>query len=98
MSAQFQYSFQPVLCVREIRQRPFCNLRHMFISIALKLGCNQKWIADQTGTSIAMIQEHYGRYIRHDGDALLRNYVESIKTNKQNEESETLGETLETPN
>jgi len=38
----------------------------------LTLGCNQKWIAEQTGTSIAMIQEHYGKFIRDDGDALLR--------------------------
>ena len=27
-----------------------------------------------------MIQEHYGRYIRDDGDALLRAYVEQPKT------------------
>jgi len=43
------------------------------------LGCNQKWIAEQTGTSIAMVQEHYGKYIRADGDALLRAYVTQPK-------------------
>lgn len=46
----------------------FYNARHTFISIALTLGCNQKWIAEQTGTSIAMLQEHYGKDIRDDGD------------------------------
>jgi hypothetical protein len=30
----------------------------------------QKWIAEQTGTSVQMIQEHYGKYIREDGDTL----------------------------
>jgi hypothetical protein len=45
----------------------------------LTLGSNQKWIAEQTGASIAMIQEHYGKYICDDGDALLRAYVEKPK-------------------
>src|SRR5262249_17953895 len=60
----------------KVRPRPFYNVRHTFISVALTIGCNPKWIAEQTGTSIAMIQEHYGKYIRDDGDALLRAYVE----------------------
>jgi len=72
-------SFQPALRVLGLRPRPFYNLRHTYISVALTLGCNQKWIAEQTGTSIAMIQEHYGKYIRDDGDALLRAYVERPK-------------------
>lgn|GEM_PF-2578762 len=40
-----------------------------------------------------MMQEHYGRYIRDDGDALLRAHVE--KPNEATEEeTETLGETF----
>ena len=39
--------------------------------------CNQKWIAEQTGTSIAMIQDHYGQYIRDDGDALSEHTLSS---------------------
>jgi len=65
--------------VLKLRQRPFYNLRHTFISVALTIGCNQKWIAEQTGTSVQMIQEHYGKYIRDDGDAILRAYVEKPK-------------------
>ena len=61
--SEFARGFQAVLRVLKIRPRPFYNTRHTFISVALTLGCNQKWIAEQTGTSIAMIQEHYGRYI-----------------------------------
>jgi integrase len=72
-------SFQPVLRVLKIRPRPFYNLRHSFISIALTLGSNPKWIAEQTGTSVAMIQEHYGKYIRDDGDAHLRAYIKKPK-------------------
>src|SRR5262245_57143951 len=77
--SEFARGFQAVLRVLEIRQRPFYNTRHTFISVALTLGCNQKWIAEQTGTSIAMIQEHYGKFIRDDGDQLLRAYVEQSK-------------------
>ena len=75
--AEFGRAFQGVLRVLKLRPRPFYNARHTYISVALTLGCNQKWIAEQTGTSVAMIQEHYGKFIRDDGDALLRAYVES---------------------
>ncbi len=74
--SEFARGFQAVLRVLKLRPRPFYNLRHTFISVALTIGCNQKWIAEQTGTSIAMIQNHYGRYVRDDGDALLRAYVD----------------------
>jgi integrase len=92
--AEFGRAFQGVLRVLEIRPRPFYNLRHTFISIALTLGCNQKWIAEQTGTSIAMIQEHYGRYIRDDGDALLRAYVEKPKADEIEEKTGTFAGTF----
>jgi integrase len=87
-------SFQPVLPVLKIRPRPFYNLRHTFISIALTLGCNQKWIAEQTGTSVQMIQEHYGKYIRDDGDALLRAYVEKPKQAAKEQKTETFAGTF----
>src|ERR1051325_6838397 len=87
-------SFQPVLRVLKLRPRPFYNTRHTFISIALTLGCNQKWIAEQTGTSIAMIQEHYGRYIRDDGDLLLRAYLAKPKPAKNKQRTETLPQTF----
>jgi hypothetical protein len=82
------------LRVLQIRPRPFYNTRHTFISVALTLGYNQKWIAEQTGTSIAMLQENYGKYIRDDGDALLRAYVESEKRDSVEEETETFTETF----
>ena len=42
-----------------------------------------------------MIEEHYGKYIRDDGDKLLREYVASA-TLSEEEESATLGETFST--
>ena len=77
--SEFAGGFQAVLRSLKIRPRPFYYTRHTFISVALTLGCNQKWIAEQTGTSIAMIQEHYGKFIRDDGDALLRACVAQSK-------------------
>ena len=67
---------------------------HTYINVALMLGGNQKWIAEQTGTSIAMIQEHYGKYIRDDGDALLRAYVEAVNDGKIEERSGTFAGTF----
>ena len=52
------------------------------------------WIAEKTGTSIAMIQEHYGKYIRDDGDAPLRAYVETSKPDVSNEKTGTFSETF----
>ncbi len=92
--SEFARGFQGVLRVLEIRQRPFYNTRHTYISVALTLGCNQKWIAKQTGTSIAMIQENYGKYIRDDDDALLRAYVQTPKQEVIEEGTETFTETF----
>ena len=90
----FGSKFQDVLRVLEIRPRHFYNTRHTYISVALTLGCNPKWIAEQTGTSLAMIQQNYGKYIRDDGDALLRAYVENLKTDQNEEKTETFTETF----
>lgn len=92
--SEFARGFQAVLRVLKIRHRPFYNLRHTFISIALTLGCNQKWIAEQTGTSVQMIQEHYGKYIRSDGDALLRAYVEKPSDTAIEQKTGTFAETF----
>jgi integrase len=91
---KFERRFQDVLRVLNIRPRPFYNTRHTYISVALTLRCNPKWIAEQTGTSIAMIQQNYGKYIRDDGDAPLRAYVENPKTEQNEEETETFTETF----
>jgi integrase len=86
-----RYSFQPVLRILKIRPRPFYNLRHSYISISLTEGTNQKYIAEQTGTSVQMIENHYGKYIRDDGDAPMRAYVERLKQSPILAETGTLG-------
>jgi len=55
-----------------IKPRKFYATKHTYISVALTAGCNLKWLAEQCGTSVAMIEKHYGRYIKDDGDAPLR--------------------------
>jgi hypothetical protein len=41
-----------------------------------------------------MIQEHYGKYIRDDGDALLRAYVEQPKRDAIKQKTGTFSETF----
>src|SRR5258707_10913674 len=41
------------------------TMRHPFISIGLSNGVNIKWLAEYCGTSVAMIEKHYGKYIRN---------------------------------
>jgi len=55
-----------------VKPRKFYATKHTYISVALSAGCNIKWLAEQCGTSVAMIEKHYGRYIKDDGDAPLR--------------------------
>jgi len=55
-----------------IKPRKFYATKHTYISVALSADVNIKWLAEQCGTSVAMIEKHYGRYIKDDGDAPLR--------------------------
>ncbi len=41
-----------------------------------------------------MIEQNYGKYIRDDGDAPLRAYVENRKTDQNEEKTETFTETF----
>jgi hypothetical protein len=56
----------------EIRPRKFYATRHTFISAALTAGLNVKFIAEYTGTSLAMIEQHYGRFLEAEANAQLR--------------------------
>lgn len=51
-------------------RKPYA-MRHSFISVGLSNGVNIKWLADYCGTSVAMIEKHYGKYIRNDADEQL---------------------------
>ena len=71
-----------------IRPRKFYATRHTFISVALTQGVKIKWLAEYCGTSVAMIEKHYGKYLNADSKEQLQRLF-GAKT-------ETFGETLET--
>jgi integrase len=77
------------LRAKGMRERKPYSTRHTFISAGLTNGANPKWLADYCGTSLAMIEKHYGKYIRNDSDEQLRRLLES----KSETSSETLGST-----
>jgi hypothetical protein len=57
------------------------------ISVGLTNGVKIKWLADYCGTSVAVIEKHYGKYLGGDTDEQLSRLVEA--------KTETLGETVE---
>jgi integrase len=71
-----------------VRPRKFYATRHTFISIGLSQGLNIKWLAEYCGTSVAMIEKHYGRYINSDS----REQLERLFGAKTETFSETLRE------
>jgi len=81
-----KYYWNRAMRAKKIRPRKFYATRHTYISVALMEGVNIKWLAEQCGTSVTMIERHYGRYIKDDGDAPLRALLER--------KSETLNETF----
>ena len=59
------------LRAKGMRERKPYSTRHSFISLGLSNGVNIKWLADYCGTSVAMIEKHYGRYIKDDAEEQL---------------------------
>jgi len=55
-----------------IRPRKFYATRHTFISVALTNGTNVKFLAEYCGTSMAMIEQNYGRFLESEVDAQLQ--------------------------
>lgn len=62
----FGKTWHPALRATGIRPRKFYATRHTFISLALTRGVRIKWLAEYCGTSVAMIESHYGRYLGGD--------------------------------
>src|SRR5262245_15770309 len=56
----------------EVKPRKFYATRHAFISDALSHGVNIKWLAEYCGTSVAMIEKHYGKYLGGDAQEQLK--------------------------
>jgi integrase len=70
-----------------VRARKFYATRHTFISVALTRGVKIKWLAEYCGTSVAMIEKHYGKYLDGDSKEQLQKLFEA--------KSETFSETLD---
>ena len=48
----------------------FYSLRHTHISLALKAGVNIQVLAENCGTSVRMIERHYGKFLSQDRRAM----------------------------
>jgi integrase len=75
------------LRAKEVRVRKPYTMRHTFISAGLTNGVKIKWLAEYCGTSVAMIEKHYGKYLGGDSEEQLNTLFGA--------KSETLSETLE---
>jgi integrase len=75
------------LRANEIRVRKPYTMRHTFISVGLTNGVKIKWLAEYCGTSVAMIEKHYGKYLGGDSEEQLERHIRA--------ETETLGETVD---
>ena len=68
-----------------MRPRRFYATRHTFISVALSHGDNRLEVAEYCGTSMKMIDKHYGAWIGKRGFAKLEaSYRKATKTPKVN--------------
>ena len=57
----YRREWVPMLRGLGIRPRPFYNTRHTYISYLLAIGARPLFVCRQTGTSLRMIEEHYGQ-------------------------------------
>ena len=74
------------LRAKEIRARKPYAMRHAFISVGLTNGVKPKWLAEYCGTSMAMVDKHYGKYLGGDSEEQLNTLFGA--------KSETSGETF----
>lgn len=52
------------------REAVFYSLRHYYISKALLAGVQPQVVAENTGTSLRMIEQHYGKFMKEDRRAM----------------------------
>ena len=57
----------------------FYSLRHTHISLALKAGVNIQVLAENCGTSVRMIEKHYGKFLRQDRRAMFDRIPELVR-------------------
>src|SRR5262245_41208769 len=59
------------LRAKELRVRKPYTMRDTFISVGVTNGVKIKWLAEYCGTSMAMIEKHYGKYLGGDSEEQL---------------------------
>lgn len=59
-------------------------LRHSYVSLALKNGMNLQVLAESCGTSIKMLEEHYGKYVHADRRKMFNKALPSFGLKKDN--------------
>lgn len=59
-------------------------LRHSYVSLALKNGMNLQVLAESCGTSIKMLEEHYGKYVHADRRKMFNKALPSFGFKKDN--------------
>ena len=79
----YRREWKPMLESLRIRQRSFYNTRHTYITYLLSLGVSPLFVSRQTGTSLEMIEKHYGgtTVIAEELDRLLRRQRSSCGRN-----------------
>ncbi|MBI1814070.1 MAG: site-specific integrase [Deltaproteobacteria bacterium] len=88
------------LTATKVRPRKFYATKHTFISVALTKGLNLKFIAEYCGTSVAMIEQHYGRFLASRVDdqlALLSGSSVAAKVGRRVAKTATFGGGLQFP-
>jgi hypothetical protein len=60
--------------VMKIRQRPFKNTRHSYVSFLYSIGASPGFISKQTGDSIKTLEANYAKYLA--GADTTRDFVE----------------------
>lgn len=61
----------PTLRRLKIRERPFYNCRHSYISYLLSIGKALAFVSAQTGHSIRTLEKHYKKYLPQESDLVL---------------------------
>ncbi len=75
--------WRPCLESLKIRQRPFYNTRHTYVSVLLSLGKPIGFVAKQVGCSAAVIEKHYWKWIAKKDDLVMPAGVVDAPTAKQ---------------
>ena len=60
-----------------VRERPFYNTRHSYVSYMLSIGKRLAFVSEQTGHSIRTLERHYAKYLPQEDDLTLPGEGES---------------------